>query len=318
MSIFHFTCESAFFSTGGSEVITVRDVWIEVEAQWWRLFVDFVVCCWLLAVDLLICWFFSFFSSFFFSTSYYIVATTVAARPRQKGKAPRLGSLVKPKIVCRKKNVENLGHHVSNSETTGWLWICCFLFWSQADSQAKEELQRWRSRKRRQVEAGFDGADGGGVCCSPSWQLAGANWESFGRGGGEPVVAIAEASRASISLSLSVSLFFCETLCVSSPPLFAYGILKTEVGSEVVVTKLHPFRHVESFDGAPLHDPLGAGSGVWRDKLVPIETEHPRAWQPDCTFGVECHKRSQLPKWRLLSVPKCRCCEEQLQSHRRG
>ena len=32
VSIFHFTCES-FFSNGGSEVITVRDVWIEVEAQ---------------------------------------------------------------------------------------------------------------------------------------------------------------------------------------------------------------------------------------------------------------------------------------------
>ena len=88
-------------------------------------------------------------------------------------------------------------------------------------------------------------------------------------------MAIAEASRASIylslslsfsvSLSLSLSLFFCETLCVSSPPLFAYGILKNRSGLGGCSDKgnyLHPFRHVESFDGAAVHDPLSAGSGV--------------------------------------------------------
>ena len=47
---------------------------------------------------------------------------------------------------------------------------------SQADFEAKEELQRWRSRRRRQVEAGFGGADRGGVLLTRagswgSWQV---------------------------------------------------------------------------------------------------------------------------------------------------
>ena len=72
---------------------------------------------------------------------------------------------------------------------------------------------------------------------------------------------------------------------------------RAEVGSKVVVINLCPFRHVESFDGAPIHDLLVQGQSVIRRTYS--------TWN-----GIR--------ENHLLSMPKFRCEQEQLPSHRRG